>query len=217
MDRIRLSKISSTEGVLFLQGVYKSDCKQMEDIFQDRLIPDDAVKVKIYDKIPSIFTDTKSWLKQTNILCWFCDRSFKEQPWFEPQSIEPQSIGSVGKMLTCNEVMSSIANHKVKIIPKGIFCTCNCVRAYIDLHTKDISSKHNKVSMLKYVYELFMNKTIPDIQPSPDHTDMVQYGGYLSTDEYQKKIDQLDNAYCHELDDNNFSNICDVYLDTMTK
>lgn len=66
--------------------------------------------------------------------------------------------------------------------------------------------------MLKYVYELFIGKTIPDIQPSPDPTIMVQYGGYLTELEYQQKINKLDIAYIHELDDNNFASICDIYL-----
>jgi len=218
MDRIRSVKRSSKRGVLFLEGVYKSDCRQMEDIFQDRLMPETNIStIKVYDKIPTVFTTVEEWPKSTNIQCWFCNRSFKSRPWFEPQSIEPNSVGNVGKMLTTDEVMNSVNTHNVKIVPKGIFCTCNCVRAYIDLHTKQLSSKHDKVSMLKYVYQLFNNKTIPDIQPSPEHTDMVQHGGYLTEAQYQKKIDSLDSAYVHELDDNNFANICDVYLTTMTE
>lgn len=213
MDRIRLTKKSSTQGVLFLQGVYKRDCKRMEDIFQDRLMPSDDVNCKTYDKIPTVFTDMESWPTTTNLLCWFCHLAFTGRPWFEPQSIEPNSIGNVGKLTTNSTNSTNV--HKIKIVPKGVFCTCNCVRAFINLKTKNIAQLHDKVAMLKYVYEIFFGRSIPDIQPSPNHTEMIQYGGRLTELEYQKLISELDTAYIHELNDNNFASICNVYLNVL--
>lgn len=216
MDRIRLTKKSSTRGVLFLQGVYKRDCKRVEDIFQDRLLSDDSIDQKTYDKIPTVFTDVESWPTSTNLLCWFCHSAFEDHPWFEPQSIEPNSVGNVGKLMTTAEQKNSVNDHKIKIVPKGVFCSCNCVRAYINLTTTGVSRKHDKVAMLKYVYELFEGKCIPDIQPSPEPTEMIQYGGRLTALAYKKTINDLDAAYMHELDDNNFASICNVYLSALT-
>jgi hypothetical protein len=214
MEKIKSVKLNSCGGVLFLQGVFKRDCKRMEEIFQDRLMHDTVPiqESKIYDKIPVNFTSILLWPKYTNLLCWFCNRSFRNRSWFEPQSIEPISEGHVGKLLSCDEIKNSVNVKGVSIVTLGVFCTCNCVRAYIDLYTKDLSERLNKIAMLKFVYELYNGKCIPDIQPSPSPTCMVHYGGNITPIEYQKKIDQLDISYIHELEDNNFANICSIYL-----
>mgnify|MGYP003552540816 FL=1 len=65
--------------------------------------------------------------------------------------------------------------------------------------------------MLKYIYEIFTGKKIPDIQPSPPPTEMIQYGGYITSQDYQQKIEQLDGSYQKELDDNNFASICNMF------
>jgi hypothetical protein len=103
----------------------------------------------------------------------------------------------------------------LSIIPKGMFCSCNCVRRYTDLHAKDFADWHNKIQMLKYLYEIFTGKPISNIEPAPAETDMIQYGGYLTPGEYQQKIEQLDISYARELEENNFNNICNVYIQTL--
>ena len=65
--------------------------------------------------------------------------------------------------------------------------------------------------MLKFVYEIYNGKKIPDIQPSPSPMFMIQYGGDITEQEYQQKIDSLDLAYIRELEDNNFAAICQIY------
>jgi hypothetical protein len=199
-------------GILFLQGVFKKDCKRLEDMFEENIRSNTKLhETKVYDKIPVNFVSLDTWFKTTNLNCWYCNRTFKTRPWFEPQSIEPVSEVSSGQILRYDELRTVQNVKQLSIVITGIFCTCNCVRAYIELHTKDISDKLNKVEMLKFVYEIFNNKKIPDIQPSPPPTEMVQYGGSLSILEYQQKIDSLDNAYQKELEDNNFTAICNVY------
>ena len=62
-----------------------------------------------------------------------------------------------------------------------------------------MAEKLNKISMLLYLYEIFNNRQIPDIQPSPKPTEMIQYGGSLTSNDYQKKIESLDLTYLKEL------------------
>lgn len=252
MEKIRAIKNNTYDGILFLRGVFKTECRRMEDMFQDRLMTENTVtqEVKIYDKLPVKFTTLTQWPKSTNLACWWCHRTHKNRPWFEPQSIEPTNDGPVGDVFqitkkafvgsastgdvfkittgnmpsnkniptklknilivgSANESPSYIKS--VSISTHGSFCCENCVVAYIIKHTKDISERHNKISMLKYVYEIFNGKSIPDIQPSPSPTDMVQYGGHLTPVEYQQKIDSLDVAYMRELEDNSFTSICTLY------
>ena len=217
MERLRYMK-QPIMGTLFLQGVFKKDCKRIEEMFQDKLMVENIKpqETKVYDKIPVNFTTLNNWLKSTNLCCWYCNRTFKNRPWFEPQSIEPISETSNGVLLDYNELKKCINKKSLSIVVNGIFCTCNCVRAYIDLHTNELSDKLNKIAMLKYTYEIFMGKPIPDIQPSPPPTNMIQYGGSLTPLEYQQKIDNLDTAYQRELEDNNFVSICTNFIKTLT-
>lgn len=211
MDKIKLIKHKREKQSLFLQGVFISDCKKIEDIFQDRLISNDIPQEKMleYDKIPALFTGIDDWLKYTNILCNFCSRSFKTFPWFEPQSIDPISMGVVGKITTSKEIKSSVNKKKYSIVPKGIFCSCHCVAANILTKTKNIAEKHNKMDMLKFLYEIVHGEKIDDIQPSPDPTIMTQYGGNVTPNEYQQMIDNLSNLF---LKRNDFNSMCNNYL-----
>lgn len=220
MENIRsIKQRSDNKGILFLAGVYKKDCKRLEDIFQDRLLytNQETKSYQKYDSIPVNFTTLEEWPEKTNLLCWYCTRNIENRPWFEPQSIEPRSIGSVGKLLNKSQLLQSIHEHGVVISVKGIFCSCNCVRAYIDLHTSNIGERYNKIAMLKYVYEIFMNRSISDIRPSPKHTSLVQYGGSLTSSDYQKKINKLDNSSEQDINENRFNELYSLYLDKLIK
>jgi len=198
----KLKNNDSNWGILFLQGVFKKDCKRIEDIFHDKLLDKHNItkyinEKKVYDKIPVLFTIINSWPKSTNLLCWNCSRTFNTIPWFEPQSIEP-ATETIAKKNT-NDII--INNKKIIIGVKGNFCSCNCVMSHINLYSKDISEKLNKIMMLKVVYEIFNNgKTISDIKISPAHTEMIQYGGTYTEQEYQKKIEQLDHSYKYDIE-----------------
>jgi hypothetical protein len=217
MDRLRLSnKNINDNSVLFLAGVYKSDFQKFDDMIQDKILSENPISQNIisYDKIPTLFTTLNNWPKSTNILCWRCNRSFKKRPWFEPQSIEPISdntTGNVGKMLNEIDLKKSINIKGVCITTLGVFCSCNCVQAYINIYSRDIIDKINKTEMLRFVYEIFTGKKIPDIQPSPSPMIMIHFGGDKTEQEYQQIIESLDMAYIRELEDNNFAAICQVY------
>jgi hypothetical protein len=94
---------------------------------------------------------------------------------------------------------------------RGNFCSPNCVMSHIMIYTRDMSERLNKISMLKFVYELFTGVSINDIQPSPSHTEMVQYGGNKTSQDYQKKIDELGSNYM-KLKDSNFISNCKLFI-----
>lgn len=208
MDKIiKAKKPRNRSRSLFLQGVYKTDCERMEDIFQNRLIANnnEPEKIEIYDKIPPHFYDTTSWKKSTNIPCWWCTRKFKTIPWFIPTSIEPNSKGDVGVMITSNNIRNTKNEKGVIIGVEGNTCCANCSRAWIDKNVHEIGERQNKIAMLHYLYELINGKKIPDIQPSPNpHTQLSKFGkGNLSESEYQKIIDRLDSDFARELENYN--------------
>ena len=215
MHKIKQVNVITKDTVLFIQGVYKKNCKRMEDMFREKIIENTITHETIYDKIPVVFNSIDEWPRSSNLCCWYCSRHFKTRPWFEPQSIEPVNEISDGSILDSKAISSVIYKKQTSIVVKGVFCTCNCVRAYIELHTNDYADKFNKVQMLKYIYELFTSKQTLDIQPSPPPTEMQQYGGKLSLVEYQQKIDHLDFAYAREIEDNAFASICNIYMNQL--
>lgn len=205
-------------GVLFLSGVFTKDCQQMEEIFHDRLVADNVTneeQIKQYNKIPALFTGWDNWPKQTNLLCWTCSRTFKTVPWFEPQSIEPISVGCVGRVLTNADIKNSNNQKSFSIVPKGNFCCKNCVRYYIDKGPDDLASKHDKVEMLKLVSELYDREPVMDILPCLPPTDMIQYGGPLTQSQWKKRVSKLDKNYNNEVKSHNLSNTCNAYIDRL--
>ncbi len=208
MNRIKNAKKQTVDGVLFLPGVFKTDCERIEDFFHDRLLHGSETDAKIFDKIPMVFTDLNTWPKNINLLCWNCRRSFKGRPWFEPQSIDPLNKGRVGEFVSSTNLnRAEIKENSYCINVKGCFCSANCVMRYILIFSKNLADRLNKVSMLLFVYEIFMGRKIDYIEPAPLVTECIQYGGTLTDRDYQKKIDDA-NAMILKKDSNLFINNC---------
>ena len=195
MNRIKNAKKQTIDGILFLPGVFKTDCDRMEDFFHDRLLHGSEPDTKIFDKIPMTFTNLEAWPKTTNLLCWNCRRTIKGRPWFEPQSIDPLYKGKYGEFIKSNNLNRSGSRDNTYCINvKGCFCSPNCTMRHILTFSKDLADRINKISMLLFVYELFVGKQITDIYPAPLITDMIQYGGQLSEQDYQKKIEDANSS-----------------------
>jgi hypothetical protein len=193
----RASKRVST--ILFLEGVYKRDCRTtMDDVHEDRLrINTASHEARRFDKIPLLFTSLDRWPTSTNILCWWCRRSFRGRPWFVPKSVEPN-------------VVQPDDHRQVVMTPEGNFCTAHCAAAYINA-TYIGSDRYNRHSMLKYLYRIIYGKNTVEITPSPSPYEMAIYGGNLSEVEYSTKISKLENNTA-DLEDQSFANICRMYI-----
>ena len=197
MNRIKNAKKQTIDGVLFLQGVFKGECDRLEDFFHERLLHGTDINAKLFDKIPMIFTSLEHWPKTTNLLCWNCRRSIKGRPWFEPQSIDPMHKGKAGEFIASKDLnRSGKINDTFCINVKGCFCSPNCVMRHIHTFSKDLADRINKISMLLFVYEIFNGKRVSDIRSAPLVTEMVQYGGNMTEQEYQKIIDDSNSALC---------------------
>jgi hypothetical protein len=184
------------EGNLFIKGVFKKDCKRMEDKWEEEILLNTVVqKSKVYDKLPIIFTSLENWPKKTNLECCFCRRLYKTIPWFEPQYIEPVSVGDVGNTISNTDMKSQVNKKKFHILTKYNFCTPNCCQAHINLHVKDLASKKNKTKMLLFIYEIFTQDNIKEILPSDDPSCLIKCGGKVSDAEYDIKIKNLGLFY----------------------
>lgn len=202
MDKIKSLNIDYTRGsYLFLQGVFKTDCKKADDIFKDRLT--DHNVSNLYKKLPAVFTKLQDWPRKTNLLCCRCSRKFDDMPWFIPQSIEPVSSGPIGCMLDSNAVHEQKTEVSYSIIPEKVFCSENCAAAYI-IGRPDytLAKKRDRLAMLKILYKIITGRCVVNIFPSPDPTCMQQYGGDITPWEYQEKINNLRQSYQIKNDEN---------------
>ena len=168
--------------VLFLPGVFKKDCRKVEEIFTDRFL--DAPDYDKYDKIPSHFTSIETHPTHTNLKCWSCCMNFKTRPWFEPLSLSKNSMAI-----------------------RGNFCGPCCVVLYIKLHTLNISAQHDKLNMLKYVYEVFTGNRVITIKPAIPHTCLLEYGGDMTVEAYIKTLEQIETTYMIDNEAVNLSKI----------
>jgi hypothetical protein len=215
MNKIKIAKKQSIDGVLFLQGVFKSDCGRIEDFFHDRLLHGNDKPKKIYDKLPIIFTGLGSWPTHTNLLCWNCTLPVLARPWFEPQSINPVSKGNVGDYIDSSKLdKSGIIKNDYKINVKGCFCTHNCVMRYIMNYSKSMSERIDKKFMLLFLYEIMTGIKISNIDPAPHHTELLQYGGDKTEAEFRKKIDDINNVHSKRENEIFVSN-CKTYLNNL--
>lgn len=234
MEKVKYLNSLKSDGILFLQGVFKKDCQKIEEMFRNKIISETNTgnnnsDTKIYDKIPVIFTNLNDWPKYTNIPCWYCMRNYKGIPWFMPQSIEPTGDDLIEKkkkleykniddaMIIAQNNTANQKTYKYKnfiVGVKGLFCCRNCVRAFINLHISNLIEKLNKIEMLKFISEIFTGEKVPDIQPSLSPYEMIKFGGKYTELEYQQKIESLDGAYVKELEDNNFNSICKNHTTT---
>lgn len=208
MDIIKHSR-NINHGSLFLHGVFKRDVRKLEDMLKDQLLNEDyyasdITEIKSYDALPVHYTSDELWPKSCNFQCWWCTLNFKGIPRSMPLSIEPISSGQIGNVITAEE-LKNMSNKKGILIPtKGVFCSFNCVAAYITTYIHDLFDRLNKLAMLKYIYELQTKKKAKDIHPSPPPTDMVQFGGTMGAQQYRAKIESLDESYQKEITDDPF-------------
>jgi hypothetical protein len=195
MNKISTFKAHTNDSVLFLKGVYKSDISSYGDFYKN------ISHQKLYNVIPMTFESLEKWPRSTNVLCWHCHRSFKGRPWFEPQTINPvtKSLSVINPPIKLSRTKPLIDS--IVINAKGNFCSVNCVASYINLYSHDLADKINKTNMMLYVAEIFTGIKWKSIMPAPSPYEMIQYGGTLTLDEYQKKIDASNKIISYETDE----------------
>lgn len=74
----------------------------------------------------------------------------------------------------------------------GIFCSFNCVKAYInDKERLDIMYKNSHILLAHMVCD--MNNCISpvSVEPAPDKKMLVEYGGHMTDDQYRYCFDRM--------------------------
>jgi hypothetical protein len=188
------------EKSLLLRGIYKKSHKKIEELFKENLLEEAVQKqMKFYDKIPSHFYSLEQWIKQTNILCWFCSNIIRGVPVFVPKHIEARCFDHTNEK-----------GYTINV--EGVFCKFSCGQAYIDLvYSSDLSIYLNRCDMLKLLYHIFNGRRTAYIKPSPPKYKMIQYGGNVSPADYEKEIEILNAQQFREVSNTfaHLENICE--------
>jgi len=75
---------------------------------------------------------------------------------------------------------------------EGIFCTVNCIKAYLLEHCQNDSKYQNSIALLSFMYHTLSGATslteAISIVPSPPWKFLTQYGGFLTQEQYKEKI-----------------------------
>ena len=161
--------------LLFLKGVYIKDCIPVDDIFERRIIEQLANDnpVIYYTELPSFFNSIRTWVKKTNLKCWYCDLNFDNQPVFIPKIIEK-----------CGTNEFNISVH-------GCFCTFCCAAAHIDLYYQKLCNNIEAMEMLKFLYKLFNGRPVKEILRAPSKFLRTSYGGELDDCSYKSQLNLI--------------------------
>ena len=167
------------QNILFLKGITLDDIIEVEDIYQKELLNNinnqqinNEVNV-IYEKIPKCFINFNTWIKSTNVRCWYCSLKFKNTPWFIILNTNSTSEG-------------------IKYDIYGNFCCVGCLQGYVNIHYH--SRKNFDIyESIKQLYKLFYNKNIKEIKESPNKYNLKIYGGDFDIQDYQKEIQSINN------------------------
>jgi len=149
--------------------------KYLNDIIDDGII-DTVEEIIVFDKIPSIY-NSKTWPKNTNLKCWYCDCSFSSVPIFIPLYIPP------------NHEPDGTINIVVDTDRGGNFCGANCAFTCL-MKEYPVQIKQSRLFMLKILLrDIWPEKEIIFIEVPPKTT-RIEYGGDMTLDDYKKKFFQ---------------------------
>jgi len=166
--------------IILLKGVNCKDYKEVEDQFDQQLLEsglftETTSTENNYETIPSIFTSIADWPTTSNLHCWTCECTFTSRPVFIPKHIK------------------NISNGDWDIATHGMFCSFSCAARYIN----DFMNESFYTNLYK-LYDIFNNKKVSYIYPSPSRYCMKKYGGHLSEGEFIEEIQKLENMIITE-------------------
>ena len=172
----------SNNKVLELTGVDLDKIVSIEKLREEQILSgvNDHEEIEVIsevflDKIPRIFSTIEDWPNFTNLLCWSCDMKFENSPRFIPSSITIVDEGNL------------------EMVVLGNFCSFSCAELYIERYSGLPKTETERLKQnLCLLYFIFYGKHISSIKSSKPKTDMIQYGGSLSPEEYRKIITDIE-------------------------
>lgn len=155
------------------------------DEFQDNDLDYEAINIQKDDDIKMFFTDKESWVRETNLLCWYCCNNFSGQPWFIPIQLDKKMIST-----TMDEISSIADTTELDIVSNdsfqeievmrvfGNFCGPCCAKSYLD-RSKDpeLNNKWQCYELLKRLYFKMCGVKVLEIPSAENPYKMKKFCG----------------------------------------
>ena len=101
--------------------------------------------------------------------CWWCTLSIEDEPIGCPINVDQKTYST-----------------------DGVFCSFNCVKAYInDKERLDVMYKNSHVLLGHMVCDMNGSISPVSITPAPDKRLLIEYGGYMTEDQYKHCFDRM--------------------------
>lgn len=138
---------------------------------------DAPTKDKVLDtetkKMVQYISSTVNLSRGKRYRCWWCTLSIEDNP-----------IG-------CPINVLHDQNQKT-YSTDGVFCSFNCVKAYInDKERMDVIYKNSHVLLGHMVCDMTGHISPVSINPAPDKRLLTEYGGYMTEDQYRHCFDRM--------------------------
>jgi len=162
--------------ILFIKSVFIKDCVSIDDIFEQQIIDQLQVDMPVtqYTTLPSTFYSVDTWIKKTNIACWYCDLNFDCVPVFIPGSID-----------------TGIGDNMHHISTYGCFCSFSCAISHNNIYNQKICQNIKVRDMILYLYSIFNNNSVRNIPQSPNKYSMKKYGGTDDPSVFRNAINSI--------------------------
>jgi hypothetical protein len=173
-----MSHIFSQKPILFLKGTFKSDCKSLDQLVEERFsenIKDQGYEKPLYDKVPKYFETTEKWPKSLNLNCPICTKSCLTPD--GPLYAIPKGFDSNGKI----PIFGIIFNTPV------------CAAKFISIYQKD--SEVYKQYLLKFHNIITGEDRKIEFIPTSDLWEISCYGGDRDLNDWLKIQVYNDNIY----------------------
>jgi hypothetical protein len=137
----------------------------------------EPTKDKVMDtetkKIVQYVSTTINLSRGRNYRCWWCTLLIEDEP-----------IGCPINVLHDQD--------KKTYSTDGVFCSFNCVKAYInDKEKLDVTYKNSHVLLGHMVCDMNGSIAPVSVKPSPDKRLLIEYGGYMTEDQYKHCFDRM--------------------------
>ncbi len=151
-------------------GLSKNKCKPYETI----VLNESDIRLFI-----SPTFDARLIEQRQHCCCWYC------------RTVIPYDWSPVGIPIKYKSVDNSFD-------VEGVFCSFNCVVAYLSEHTC-YRYKHSSTLLLMLYHKIFKsNKIMNKIIPSPSWKLLKDYGGHMTSEEYHKCLQHVEFKSLHQ-------------------
>ena len=104
--------------------------------------------------------------------CWWCTLSINDEPIGCPINVSHQE----------QKIYST----------DGVFCSFNCVKAYINEKERlDVMYKNSHVLLAHMICDMKGTVTPVTVEPAPDKKLLSDYGGHMTEDQYRYCFDRM--------------------------